>query len=133
MLGLVLWSDPKRRKALIWCEDQKDLAFFDGAQDSENTTIGGRDMPIVPRVGDLLVFDICHSEQLRRATNIRLFAHRDADDLIDMLKTASRLALGGESLPFQPVMKAESDNVIRFPSERCAKASATDLERLEHG
>ena len=27
MLGVVLWSDVSDRKAVIWCEDQGDLAY----------------------------------------------------------------------------------------------------------
>lgn len=29
MLGLVLWSDGAARRALIWCEDHGDLAWYE--------------------------------------------------------------------------------------------------------
>ena len=31
MFGVVLWADPVDRKAVIWCEDHGDLAYFKGS------------------------------------------------------------------------------------------------------
>ena len=28
MIGVILWSDVQVRKAVVWCEDQGDLAFL---------------------------------------------------------------------------------------------------------
>ena len=33
MLGVVLWSDAGDNKAVIWCEDHGDLAYFNGGVD----------------------------------------------------------------------------------------------------
>ncbi|WP_422050321.1 hypothetical protein [Shimia sp.] len=118
MLGLVLWSNPKRRKALIWCEDQRDLAYFDGAEEGENASqFGTGDTSVVPVVGDMLIFDICSRSEMRRAINVRALANGAVDDLIARLKAAGRRANGADLDALVAESAANKDNVVSFPSE----------------
>lgn len=34
MIGVIIWSDPIERKAIVWCEDQGDLAFLKPSAES---------------------------------------------------------------------------------------------------
>lgn len=91
MYGVVLWSDPKRRKAVIWCEDQRDLAYFNGA--CEDTAIEVSDTgtgELVPYVGDMLVFDVCENGTRREAVNLRRVATAAAETLIEKLKEEAK-------------------------------------------
>ena len=130
MFGLVLWSDPKRRKALIWCEDQSDLAYFDGADDGEEQTqADGWDTSAVLNVGDALLFDICQNGQMRRATNLRALVKGGAEDLTDQLKAAARAKGLAESPATAPANVLEGERVLRFPNLRRAHASASEADR----
>lgn len=56
MLGLVLWSDSAAGRAVIWCEDHGDLAFYEAQ---------GAAVPV--RAGDLVHATLDGSGRLRRA------------------------------------------------------------------
>lgn len=65
MLGVVLWSDASDRKAVIWCEDQGDLAYvseFTSAMNSGDFF----------DAGDLVQFDMEMRKSMRLANNPRL-------------------------------------------------------------
>ncbi|MFD3189079.1 hypothetical protein ACFMPD_02250 [Sedimentitalea sp. HM32M-2] len=62
MLGLVMWSDKQYGKAVIWCEDHGDLAFY--RRDKED--------PVVLTAGDWVEFDEACRSELRVAENPRL-------------------------------------------------------------
>ncbi len=66
MLGLVLWCDGTARRALIWCEDHGDLAWYDA---------GGEGAAAVPvRAGDLVRVGVSAAPGLRRAWALRIVA-----------------------------------------------------------
>lgn len=69
MFGVVLWSDTKVNKAVIWCEDHGDLAYFSGTQDACDNR--GDDSLFGLDAGDLVHFDLREGEQLRHARNPR--------------------------------------------------------------
>ena len=79
MLGVVLWSDASDRKAVIWCEDQGDLAFMTAADTVLNCD-GFFD------AGDLVQFDMCIEGSRRRACNPRLVMERVSTALPDALR-----------------------------------------------
>lgn len=79
MLGVVLWSDASDRQAVIWCEDQGDLAFMTAA-DSVLNCDGFFD------AGDLVQFDMCIEGSRRRACNPRLVMERVSTALPDALR-----------------------------------------------
>lgn len=64
MLGVVLWSDSTDKKAVIWCEDHGELAYFDGKGSSifEGASLDA---------GDLVQFEMQQENQRRLAHNMR--------------------------------------------------------------
>lgn len=65
MIGVVIWSDHSDRKAVFWCEDQGDLAFYEcGA--GEEAAFANFD------AGDMVQFDVANEKRLRRARNPKL-------------------------------------------------------------
>ena len=79
MLGVVLWSDASDRKAVIWCEDQGDLAFMTAADSVLNCDA-------FFDAGDLVQFDMCIKGSQRRACNPRLVMERASTALPDALR-----------------------------------------------
>ncbi|MEO9575833.1 hypothetical protein [Tateyamaria sp.] len=62
MIGIILWSDATERKAVIWCEDQGDLAYF-----SDPDLIFSRDTFF--DVGDVVEFESKTVRNMRLALN----------------------------------------------------------------
>lgn len=63
MIGVILWQDTAVGKAVVWCEDQGDLAFFNARE----TT---RAMDDLLEVGDVVRFESRIEDNLRIATNV---------------------------------------------------------------
>jgi hypothetical protein len=78
MLGVVLWSDAADGKAVIWCEDQGDLAYV-RAQDSVLQAGDFFD------AGDLIQFDMEMSQSVRVANNPRLVFEKAGPNLPQVL------------------------------------------------
>ncbi|MGC3937037.1 hypothetical protein ACOTTU_04465 [Roseobacter sp. EG26] len=78
MIGVVLWSDASDRKAVIWCEDQGDLAFLNSAGE---TLHSGAFFD----AGDVVQFDMEVRASMRRAHNPRLVLERAGAELPDAL------------------------------------------------
>lgn len=79
MLGVVLWSDASDKKAVIWCEDQGDLAFV-----SANESVLNPDDFF--DAGDLVQFDMTMKNSVRRACNTRLLEGKAGTVLTEVLK-----------------------------------------------
>lgn len=62
MIGVILWSDPADKKAVIWCEDQGDLAYLP-------STKSAVDMDTFFDVGDVVEFEVCTTRNMRLAAN----------------------------------------------------------------
>ena len=82
MFGVVLWSSDTSRKAVIWCEDQGDLAYMD-MTDVMADTNGG----FGP--GDLLRIELDNDPKVRRVRHARLIETDHAPDLAQQLETAN--------------------------------------------
>lgn len=67
MLGVVVWSNETKSKAVIWCEDQGALAYLEGV---ENLSAGGN----WPIAGDLIELESVLDGGLRLARNVRLLS-----------------------------------------------------------
>lgn len=98
MIGVVLWSDAADRKAVIWCEDQGDLAFVN-APDTVLQNGGFFD------AGDLVQFDVHMKDAMRRAHNPRLVMEKAGTALPRVLHDEAKRASGTQSagaivLPF---------------------------------
>jgi len=109
MYGVVLWSDVSENKAVFWCEDQGDLAFFhacpeiDGAQCTEFDA------------GDLVQFDIYLDRKMRKALNPRVIREKARTDLPHrLLNGQSHLEASkskGQVVPFPTKTHAERKKV----------------------
>ncbi|WP_243612445.1 hypothetical protein [Shimia aestuarii] len=82
MLGVVLWSDSTDKKAVIWCEDHGELAYFDGAGSSifDGATLDA---------GDLVQFEMQQDNQRRLARNMRRLQQGAYEGLTERLVDAS--------------------------------------------
>ena len=99
MIGVVLWSDTTDRKAVIWCEDHGDLAFYTRSQDSSA-------QDFLMDAGDLVQFDLTVDRHLRYAHNPRLVADGLYPDLAGTLTDVSGAqparTESAEIVPFKP-------------------------------
>ncbi|SLN36186.1 hypothetical protein TRL7639_01739 [Falsiruegeria litorea R37] len=103
MFGVVLWSDPTDRKAVIWCEDQGDLAFYRHTDVTQNLTL---------EAGDWVQFDLEMQRQQRFACNPRLIQGGACRSLPDML-----MAAGTEA----STREADAENADMHPQAHTAQ------------
>lgn len=101
MMGLVLWADAKDSKAVFWCEDHGDLAYYDATLDG---TAGGGAL----RAGDMVHFDVTLEDSVRRAHRPKLLGQRVTADLPSRV-----LESAGQSEEPCP-----ADRVVAFPQAR---------------
>ncbi|MFZ5961347.1 hypothetical protein ACOXXX_00205 [Thalassococcus sp. BH17M4-6] len=107
MYGVVLWTNADDRKAVIWCEDHGDLAFYTPGAKS---ALEG----VFLDAGDLVQFDMRQEANLRYARNPQLVRQSQYPGL------AQRLAAGpqrpaqrgpgaavGNVVPIQPYVSEE--------------------------
>ncbi|SEF59966.1 hypothetical protein SAMN05421751_102177 [Jhaorihella thermophila] len=104
MFGVVLWSDRKDNKAVIWCEDHGDLAFYRPCCEEAGVSLD---------TGDWVQFDLTTERDMRLAHNPRLVAEgayagiadvlgRGEGDTTDTTTTHGRDGVA-EVIPFRPV------------------------------
>lgn len=74
MIGIVLWADPNDCKAVFWCEDHGDLAYYSAEFDG----LGRCD---VFAAGDMVQFDVLCDEEFRRALNPHVIQENACDGL----------------------------------------------------
>lgn len=110
MYGVVLWSDGEKNRAVIWCEDHGNLAFFKGDHADEPGIAG-----IDP--GDLVQFELTEERQMRLASNPRLVAADEYPTLAQDLRYTGPMA----SLPKEKSAQDVSNIVPFAPPERAAK------------
>lgn len=108
MYGVVLWSDCKQNRAVIWCEDHGDLAFYRGEPDGI----------MALSAGDLVQFDVQDGGEMRLAGAPRLVSRKSFPTLGQELKKAgARMGVVAGSCGALP----RAANVISFDEERCAR------------
>lgn len=78
MCGLVLWDNSDDQKAVVWCEDQGDLAFY---VEPKDTAMSG----VALDAGDLIEFELREDRQFRRVTNPTLLVQDHAPELVAKL------------------------------------------------
>ncbi|MGJ8626729.1 MAG: hypothetical protein ACSHXB_07195 [Sulfitobacter sp.] len=88
MLGVVLWSDQKDRKAVFWCEDHGDLAYYDGSTSD-------LDESMFFDAGDIVLFDVSVEQRLRKAVNPRMVEERACAGLPETLKRVTQPEIPG--------------------------------------
>lgn len=121
MFGVVLWSDGEDKKAVIWCEDHGDLAFY-----NQNET----DSKVAFDAGDWVEFEMSMERNLRFVHNPRLVAEGVFPELPDSLELAKPTPVSKQA-PVQP--SRESAEIIPFtllrptpsvPAQELAQKSA---------
>ncbi|WGW02706.1 hypothetical protein [Tropicibacter oceani] len=97
MYGVVLWADARDKKAVIWCEDHGNLAFYSGSEPSAHN---GEPLD----AGDLIQFDLREEHDFRRARNLQRVDSGFAPGLPDKLRRSGKIGMPG--------------NVVNFPKAR---------------
>lgn len=114
MLGVVLWSDNCDNKAVIWCEDQGDLAYFNGG---EGAPLGDADLD----AGDLVSFELQQERHLRYAKNPQRIAQGAYNGLADSLQDTATPAQPKKLRSPLP-RPARSADVISFAKGKLERA-----------
>lgn len=110
MMGVVLWSDPEDQKAVFWCEDHGDLAYYDAT----NVSTFGQGF-LNP--GDMVEFEVSLERKVRRAHSARVIEAKVCNDLQDHLRfTAGQ----SSSAPTRPYAANVIDMVPRQAQRRPA-------------
>ena len=65
MFGVIIWSDPEASSAVIWCEEKRSLAYYDGQMPEHSPPKGGFD------AGDFVEFDLVDCDRRWMAINAR--------------------------------------------------------------
>lgn len=104
MCGVVLWASEDEGRAVIWCEDHGNLAFYKA---SECDLHGGPNLD----PGDLIDFDLEDQAEHRLAYNPRLLVQDHSPAI------ASGLRQGARKMDVMSKMKkpAQNDNVVPMP------------------
>ncbi|TNJ44067.1 hypothetical protein [Phaeobacter sp. B1627] len=84
MIGVVVWSDAARKKAVIWCEDQRDLAY--------SLLPEGAVGQLLMSKGDLVEFETRYEGALRIAENVRVVENSRRSGLADALRGSGESA-----------------------------------------
>ena len=103
MYGVVLWADECDSKAVIWCEDHGNLAYYSAAE--QNLHQG-----VALDAGDLIQFDLKEDRDVRRARNLQRVDVGYAPDIANSLKT---------------MPKQESGTVVPFPGVLARQRSSS--------
>lgn len=116
MYGVVLWSDTAEKKAVIWCEDQGDLAFYRHSEVEGNLLLDA---------GDYVQFELSMDRHFRYAHNPRVVGEGAYVGLAESLRTTPEPA---------PRSAAESAEIIPLDVLRArAKQGGTDVPIQEAG
>lgn len=102
MFGVVLWSDTQENKAVIWCEDHGDLAFY------RQPDQGDQGEDVMLDAGDWVQFDVTMERHMRYAHNPRLVAEGVFSDLAESLGGAAQPKAG------TPRLRRQSADIIPF-------------------
>lgn len=100
MIGMVLWSDAAAGKAVIWCEDQGDLAFYTHRGACEDCELG---------VGDWVSFELTLVSDLRLARDVQVLKEPGCPELAADLVACGR---GGMSLPADDVVASSGHHSL---------------------
>ncbi|MBD3663055.1 hypothetical protein [Sulfitobacter aestuariivivens] len=107
MIGVVLWCDAEAGKAVFWCEDQGDLAYF------EDPALPGIASEVFFDAGDMVQFDVTNESRQRRARNPRLLQEQGYATLPERLRedaakppVAACTATSAKIIPFQAAARA---------------------------
>ena len=112
MFGIVLWSAAENDRAVVWCEDHGDLAFF------QAESVGNKGVRPHLDAGDLLQFELNERGDMRLVENPRVVAEEHYPSLACKLREVGEIRpkASARSHPTPP-----SDNgrpiVVPFPGK----------------
>jgi len=117
MSGVVLWSNENQQKAVIWCEDQGDLAFY--LQEQCQALVDLHE-------GDVICFDLTLPQNRRMVVNPMVLEEEKCTGLVESLfaaqtKVAASLRPTQHSaqiLPFKTKFSSVEDNFEKVLSRR---------------
>lgn len=113
MIGVVLWSDTTDGKAVFWCEDQGDLAYFH-AED-----VSSRDQ-VEFNVGDVVRFEVTCERNLRRAKGPKLLEQNACSSLADDLRS---IGVRSDAMGQSEVVTFQSENGFTRPEKPLRRAA----------
>lgn len=115
MHGVVLWRNEDRSRAVIWCEDHSELAFFSAPPN------GGGAPPVRLETGDLVQFDLYQEAGLRMVRDPRVIGPCEypglAKDLIAAAKGRARDDIGclpEQGAPVDAEARQGASRVVEF-------------------
>ncbi|UWQ31369.1 cold shock domain-containing protein [Leisingera sp. M527] len=106
MIGVILWSDESLNKAVIWCDDQGDLAFYTKKASEDFHELNP---------GDWVEFELTLSGNCRIAENLAVLLEQGSPGLADRLCAAA--GRGAEAAGAGP----ENGTVVPFPQQSVKK------------
>ncbi|NSY37077.1 hypothetical protein GKC28_02205 [Leisingera sp. ANG59] len=104
MIGVILWSDAPLTKAVIWCDDQGDLAFYTNKAGTECAELNP---------GDWVEFDVTLSGNIRVAENLAIVLEQGSPGLADRLSATAVCAV--------PDTGGKEQKVVPFPLQAAKK------------
>lgn len=102
MIGVVVWSNTCREKAVIWCEDQAELAYLQGAANL-------LEQGFWPQPGDLLELECEMIGTLRHARNVSRLSGQRCPELPRLLHEQA-----------EPKPEPHLRLVVAHPQPKCA-------------
>ena len=121
MFGVVLWSDAAARKAVIWCEDQGELAFYTPGEGSIH------DAPVLD-AGDLISFEMIVQQNVRKVSNPQVLMASHSPDLPQKLRDGTSDTTR-DPVPLKKRSPEKSEKVVslseRFGVAACEKVACS--------
>jgi hypothetical protein len=109
MFGVIIWSDPEIKNAVIWCEDQGDLAFF------QASTEPMAEWYKFPDAGDYVAFDVELHNDMRVVRNPRPVQAGLCEELPSALLSTARCLQKAHAAGS---VETGADNVTNFDTAR---------------
>lgn len=112
MMGVVLWKSLQDGSAVIWCEDQGDLAFLNS---DEGKMLESKDYF---DVGDVVHFDLLEQKNLRGVRNLHRLQDAARPGLTQNLQKLDAEIIqaatlqSAEIIPFRAGTPSESDEAL---------------------
>ncbi|WP_057789568.1 hypothetical protein [Roseovarius atlanticus] len=125
MYGAVLWADRCTNRALIWCEDHGDLAFFEGepANMSDASTF---------EEGDFVAFKIRDGRGMRLAFEVKVVTSDEYPRLArDLRGAASKdVAAASPAAPERKILPFVAPTGTRGRDAAISRNTGNSLEKL---
>lgn len=119
MYGVVLWSDEQENKAVIWCEDHGDLAFYRRPANAVEVALDA---------GDWVQFDMTTDRHLRFAHNPRLVSEGVYPDIADVVTNAT----SPSNTSVQPAHHRSSAEIIPFSRPHAPRVADPSSQPTAH-